>query len=222
MIFSKKQIDGIKVTLPRDELLRRSRILVVDDERPEIIEDLKSARFSVDYCADIDRSNLDLIERRLYDLILLDFGNVGAAFGNDQGLSLLRHIKRVNPATVVLAYTSKALGTEHAEFFRLADGVLAKDAGISESLERIEEALRKAHSVENLWRSVLAVCDIRPGSDSDREWQDLFVRGLKSPRKLARLKERIADVVGQELMQKVAIGLVEKMAELVVRSYLGV
>src|SRR3954468_12415174 len=163
----RKTLEGIKATLPREELLRRSRILVIDDESPEILEDLRSARFSVDYCPDVELTNLDVIERRLYDLIILDFGNVGASFGKDQGLSLLRHIKRVNPAIVVLAYTSKSLGTEHAEFYRLADGVLAKDAGISQSLEKVEEALRKAHSIDNLWRGVLAVCDVDAGSTTD-------------------------------------------------------
>ena len=100
-------------------------------------------------------------------MILLDFGDVGAAFGQDQGLSLLKHIKRVNPAIVVLSYTSKALETRHADFYRQTDGALAKDAGIQESLEKIEDALRKAHSIKNVWTGLLCLCDVTPGSAED-------------------------------------------------------
>jgi hypothetical protein len=121
---------------------------------------------------------------------------------------------------MVLAYTSKALGTEHADFYRLADGVLAKDAGIAESTRRIEEALQKAHSVENLWRGVLAVSGVTPGSTTDREWQDLLVRGIKKESKLREFRDRLSGAVGAELAQKVAIGLVEKIIEIGVRKAL--
>lgn len=99
MWFSKRSIDEVKVSLSRDELLRRSRLLVVDDERPEIVDDLKKARFSVDYESDITRDNMHVLESS-YDLILLDYGNVGKSFGSDEGLSLLKYIKRINPSVV--------------------------------------------------------------------------------------------------------------------------
>ena len=208
--------------MPREELVRRSRILVVDDEEPPIIEDLRLARFSVDYLPDIDASTLDRIERRLYDLVLLDFGNVGHAFGRDEGLSLLRHIKRVNPAIVVVAYTSRGLGSAHADFYRLADLVLSKDAGIQESAEKIEDGLRKAHSVENLWAALLAIGDIAPGSKQDREWQDLLVRGLSDERKLARLKQNLAATLQSETAKELGLSLLGKLIEVGVRAVAGV
>ena len=208
--------------MPREELVRRSRILIIDDERPDLIDDLKAAHFAVDHVTDIESDKIDLIERSLYDLILLDFGDVGAAFGQDQGLSLLRHIKRVNPAIVVLSYTSKALETKHADFYRETDGVLAKDAGIQESLEKIEDALRKAHSLENVWKGILALCDVRPGSTEDLEWQDLFVRGRASQRKLATLRTKIIGVLNSEATKTVATTLLTKAIELAVMASLGV
>src|SRR4051812_4790904 len=121
-LLKKHQIDELDIPpLSREDLLRRSRILVIDDERPDLIDDLKKRHFFVDHLPDITKENLDEIERPFYDLIILDFGNVGTSIGDDHGLSILRHIKRINPTAMVLAYTSKALGTEHAEFFRMAD-----------------------------------------------------------------------------------------------------
>lgn len=218
VVFFKKSIDSIKSSICRDELVRRSRVLVVDDERPEVIDDLKNAGFAVDYEPDITNSNMKMIERSRYDLILLDFGNVGGSFGSDEGLSLLRHVKRVNPSLVVIAYTSKSLGTDHADFYRLADGVLAKDAGIQESLEKIEDGLRKALSIENLWSGLLSVAEIPPNSTLDKQLQDLLVRGLESRRKMTTLRNRISALLGSEAAQKLAIGLITKIVEIAVKS----
>jgi hypothetical protein len=149
--------------------------------------------------------------------VLLDFGQVGEAVGKEQGLSILRHIKRVNPAIVVLAYTSKALSSEHADFYRLADGTLPKDAGIADSLRRIEDALQKAHSVENLWLGVLALSGVQPGSETDREWQNLLVRGIKNQKRLPAFRERLEQKVGPDAGRRIALGLVEKIAEIGLR-----
>jgi len=220
-VFHKKSISSINTKLPREELLRRSRVLVIDDEKPEIIEDLKRSHFAVDYYPDIDSSNIDVIERPLYDLVLLDFGNVGRQFGNDEGLSLLRHIKRVNPAIIVLSYTSKALAAGHADFYRLSDGVLAKDAGISESLEKIEEGLRKAHNLQNVWMGLLTVCDVKPGSKEDKEWQDLLVRGLNREAKMNKLKSNVTKLLSSTEAQKIGMTLLTKAMELAVKSTWG-
>jgi CheY-like chemotaxis protein len=218
----KLRLDSINVGMPREELIRRSRILVIDDERPDLIDDLQRSHFAVDYLADIRPENLaDRLDSNLYDLVLLDFGQVGEGIGREQGLSILRHIKRVNPAVVVLAYTSKALETQHADFYRLADGVLPKDAGIADSMRRIEEALQKAHSVENIWRGVLSVAGVQHGSQTDKEWQDLLVRGIKDNSKLPKFKDRLISTVGPEIAQKIAIGLVEKIVEIGVRAAIG-
>lgn len=217
----KLRLDSIDASMPREELIRRSRILVVDDERPDLIDDLQRSHFALEYVPDIRAENLsDKLDSNLYDLVLLDFGQVGEDIGKEQGLSILRHIKRVNPAVVVLAYTSKALGTDHADFYRLADGVLPKDAGIADSMRRIEEALQRAHSVENIWRGVLGVAGIQPGSQTDKEWQDLLVRGIRDQRKLPKFKDQLTSKVGPELAQRIAIGLVEKLVELAVRAAL--
>lgn len=221
MWFAKKAIKDINISLSRDELLRRSRLLVVDDERPDIVDDLKKARFSVDYEADITRDNMHIIESS-YDLILLDYGNVGKSFGVDEGLSLLKHIKRINPSVVVIAYTSKALNSDQSDFFRLANGVLNKDAGISDSLEMIEDGLKEALSTQNLWRGLLAITGIKPGSDQDKQWQDLYVRGLDKKDKLQELKNLIVKTPGVEGASKIGLVIFEKLVELGISSYFGV
>lgn len=218
--FHKYGIESLDCQTPRDDLLRRSRILVVDDERPKIIDDLKAAHFSVDYRIDIKKEDMQLIETPLYDLLLLDFGNVGKDFGEDEGLSLLKHIKRVNPALFVVAYTSKSLGNRHADFFRISDAVLSKDAGIQESLEVIEKGLQKAWSTSNLWGGLLAVSGITPGSKIDKELQDLYVRGIFKPSKFEKLKQALYKTLTNDLAQKVGFAILGKLIEIGIHSHL--
>lgn len=219
MWFSKKSIDEVKILLSRDELLRKSRLLVIDDERPDIVDDLKKARFSVDYESDITRDNMNILEST-YDLILLDYGNVGKSFGVDEGLSLLKHIKRINPSVVVIAYTSKALNSDQSDFFRLSNGVLNKDAGIADSLEKIEDGLKEALSTRNLWRGLLTITGTSPGSDKDKQWQDLYVRGLDNRSKLQELKDNISKAPSIEGASKIGVVILEKLIELGINSYL--
>lgn len=95
-LFSKKKISDIRFNPSREEIIKRGRILKIDDERPDLTDDLEKARFSVNYVPDIKKTNLDLTDNSVLDLIILDFGNIGKEFGIDKGLSLLRHIKRIN------------------------------------------------------------------------------------------------------------------------------
>lgn len=218
-LFKKKSLIGINANLPRDEMIRRSRVLIIDDEEPEIINDLCAANFSVDYLPDVTPDQMNYLDQGRYDLILLDFGNVGKHFGKDEGLSLLQHIRRVNPAVVVIAYTSKFLGTEHADFYREADLVLAKDAGIQDSTAKVEQGLRKAHSFENLWPALLSVCDIAPGSAQDREWQDLLVRSMDKQRYRDRLKAKVLHTLGSDGAQKLVSALLGRLGDLISHAH---
>jgi hypothetical protein len=78
-LFKRKNLSDYNPNLSRPELIRRSRILMIDDDQPKLIEDLKADGFSVDY--DPTGNDTAKIEKGLYDLIILDFGGVGAKFG---------------------------------------------------------------------------------------------------------------------------------------------
>jgi DNA-binding NarL/FixJ family response regulator len=218
MWFSKKKtIHDLKSTINREQLVRRSRLLIIDDEEPELIEDLKGAGFSVDYKADVDKTNQTIFERQIYDLVLLDFGNVGKAFGGDEGLSLLKYIKRVCPSTVVLTYTSKSLPTAHADFYRLADGTLSKDAGIQDSTEKIEEGLRRAWSVEKMWKGFLEKCNITPGSDADIQLQNQLAGAIGNSKKEKGFTATVIGLAGNADVQKFCEHLFVKIAEAMVK-----
>jgi DNA-binding response OmpR family regulator len=209
--FKHKQLSDYNPNLSRQELIRRSRILVIDDEQPKLIEDLRKDGFSVDY--DPTGNDTTNIEKNLYDLIILDFGGVGEKFGRDQGLSLLRHIKRVNPAPFILAYTSKSLPATQADFYRLTNGTLSKDAGIQESFLKIEDSLREALNVERLWTAVLQLALKNPEDRADL--QETLLKCLKK-KKFDSLYAKLAHHVGEAIKENLVGFLVQKLIGLAI------
>ena len=211
--FSSATISDLKANLSREEVISRGRILVVDDERPDLVDDLENEGFCVTYKADLSNDNFHLVRLEIYDLILLDFAGVGASFGVQEGLSLLKHIKRVSPAVFVLAYTSKGLKSNDSDFFRLADGVLSKDAGIGDSFEKIEEALKGALCIENRWKAFLISAGVTAGSKEDLDLQDKFVAGIKKSAKMKDFRSMVSSVASSEAAQKAAIAALPKIIE---------
>lgn len=139
----------------RDVLIQAGRIIFVDDEDVPLIEQLRHAGFAVDH----DRTGSEFetqINNQTYDVALLDHTGVGMQYGSGQGLDLLRHVRRVSPRTRIIAYTSRALGSGESDFYRLADAVLAKDAGKRESLEVVEEQIRSAFNKQHLFDALMS------------------------------------------------------------------
>jgi DNA-binding NarL/FixJ family response regulator len=211
--FEKRNLASYNPQLSREELIKRCRVLVIDDERPALIDDLVAAGFAVEHDAKGD--DTAKIERNLYDLILLDFGGVGLRFGKDHGLSLLKHIKRVNPAPFVLAYTSKSLSPEQSEFYRLTDGTLFKDAGIQDSFSRLEQGLHQALNIERIWGAAVTLA-LR-NSDDRRELEQVLMKCLKK-RRFEPLYERLAHFAGTSVKDKLIGALIKKLIDL---AFLG-
>ena len=198
--------------LTRDDLIHRCRILIIDDQRPALIDDLTRAGFSVDY--DSLGEDMTNVEKHLYDLILLDFGGVGERYGRDQGLALLRHIKRVNPSQFVLAYTSKSLPPhQSSDFYRLTDGTISKDAGIQESFEKIEESLKQAVKVDRMWEATLN--SIPSLSDRTRLQRAMNISiNKRSSGTIRRVLGRLPSITGEKVVEK----SLEKVIDLVFKG----
>lgn len=137
----------------RERLIQTGRMVVVDDEDPLIIEDLRKSGFAVDH--DKTGDDLTKFDNQIYDVAVIDYHGVGQGLGKNQGLDLLKHIRRVSPRTRLVAYTSRSLTAAESEFFRLSHVVLPKDMGLSESMALIEGQLRLAFSKEHLFESLL-------------------------------------------------------------------
>jgi DNA-binding NarL/FixJ family response regulator len=162
--FSKRQaISAMTAVLPRAEILRRGRIAVLDDEPPEMLQDLRDQGLSVDHLASTADPRFNRLAEAFYDLLLLDYGGIGGKFGEDEGLDVLKYLKRVNPGFRVVAFTARTFDASKGDFFRLCDGIIKKDAGIRETLEQVEfhlgTVLTPAHQFQALTSALGATAD---------------------------------------------------------------
>lgn len=198
------RLNDYNPTLTREELIRRSRILVVDDETPPLIGELQKEGFAVDH--DPLGSDMTKVLKGLYTLVILDYGNVGLTYGKQQGLDYLRELKRCNPACYVIAYTSKSLKTHQSDFYRLADATLSKDAAWGETLEVIETSLRNAFDVVRLWNAVLSLSG---ASERDKKSLERQLAIALETRQNDSLMENLGRIVGSSVTDSL-IGHVTK------------
>jgi len=61
-------------------------------------------------------------------VVCLDIQGVGKLQSQDQGLGILKHLKLVSPAQIIVAYSNADFSLRYKEFFDLADHVLPKEA----------------------------------------------------------------------------------------------
>ena len=194
-------LESFDQTLTRERLIQSGRIILVDDETPLLIQELKDEGFAVDH--DLEGKDLHNLESQIYDLAILDYHGVGQRLGSSQGLDLLKHIRRVSPRTRLIAYTSRSLNAAESEFFRLSHSVLPKDLGLGDSLVLIESELRKAFSKEHLFEALISKLQLSKPQDK-QYFHDALVKALSKGDE-STFKEAITKAVGDASQKAVEI-----------------
>lgn len=187
--------------LTRERLIQAGRILIVDDEEPLFISELKTEGFAVDH----DRSGNDPknIESQIYDVAIVDYHGVGQKLGAMQGLDLVKHIRRVSPRTRLIAYTSRSLSASESAFFRLSHSVLPKDLGLGDSLALVEDELIKAFSKEHLFDALISKLNVS-GEKEKKRIRTALVKAL-ADRNESQFKQGLGEIAGQAAGKAVEI-----------------
>lgn len=209
---------SISHNISRENLKRNCRILFIDDENVDLISDLRKEGFSVDH--DKNGNDVSNIERGYFDLVVLDYNGVGTKYGNDQGLSLLKAIKRVNKSVFVLSYTSQNLPpNKSSEFYTLCDGTLNKDDGVADSIKRIEDALRQAVQPERIWHGVLKGLNIEPNTNKAKQLEKQVVQAVLKSRRDDALRA-LGETPGSSENSLIP-ALIEKLIKFAIDRYMG-
>lgn len=108
----------------RSEILKRARILVIDDGEFPYITLFQEDGYTVQQWKDV--TDLSALENGDFDLILLDLRGVGRKHSADEGFGILKHIRETAPAQIIVAYSSADLSLDYQPFFRNADAILHK------------------------------------------------------------------------------------------------
>lgn len=136
MLFKKSQ-DKKKLTV--EEIRKRARILVVDDNDFAYLELFKRDGYVIDKWDDID--DLPKIERGEFDIILLDIQGIGKELSQEQGLGVLKHIRKACPIQIVIAYSNADFSLKYQEFFKMADETLDKSSDYVEFKRIVDKLL---------------------------------------------------------------------------------
>lgn len=129
------------------QIRSRARILLIDDDKFSY-DQLFRVRDGYRLEKWSQLKNLVELQDGTYDLIILDYYGVAPKSApTDEGLAILRSIKKARPEQLVLAYSGQALGLQSSEFISLADDVVSKSEDYPVFQSKVDQLLRKRYSV---------------------------------------------------------------------------
>lgn len=131
--------------LPLDEIKKRARLLVIDDEDFVYKGLFENDGYVMDKWNDVE--DLSKLEQNYFDIILLDVQGVGSALSSQQGLGVLQHIRQTTPAQIVIAFSNADYSLKYQDFFRLADAALSKGADYVEFKRKVDDLLIQRFSL---------------------------------------------------------------------------
>jgi hypothetical protein len=107
-----------------EELKKRTRIVVIDDEDGFPIKLFQNEGYSIDKWEKVE--DYSKLENGFYDIIILDIKGVANHISTDDGLGVLTSIKKKNPSQIVISYSQYSYDLNKIQFFQLADENIAK------------------------------------------------------------------------------------------------
>lgn len=125
--------------LEHDEIVKRARVLVLDDGEFPYLRLFRRDGYTIEKWNRV--KDLPALEAGDYDVILLDLHGVGLAESADQGFGVLAHLRKVNPAQIVVAYSNAEWSVDYQAFFESADAVLHKTKDDYVSFKRTVDGL---------------------------------------------------------------------------------
>lgn len=154
MLFSKKRLQDLMPSVSYNDLKKRVRIIVIDDDPNSFpISILKDEGYSIDYWEEV--KTLSKLEEGFYDIIILDIMGVAKKYSPDEdGIGILKHLKKVNPAQVVIAFSGHSFDLSKSVFWKLADDTLAKPVNALECKDAIDELIKKFITPQYFWSGI--------------------------------------------------------------------
>ena len=154
----------------REEITKRARLLIIDDQDFPYLKFFQRDGYQIEKKDDVE-SVRDL-ERGDWDMVLLDLHGVGTAFSDEQGLGVLRHLRRSAPSVLVIAYSNADWPLDiNQDFFDLADATVGKsNASYFEFKQKVDEQLIRRYSQGFFIDRFADVVGSENAARSEKEW----------------------------------------------------
>lgn len=200
----RRQITDLELALPLSEARKRARILVVDDDdRAFPVKLLQSEGYNVTYWQKVE--SLRRLEDGEFDIIILDIAGISAPeMSRRDGFGVLEHLKRYNPAQIIVAYSGQSFDLSQQRFFQQADDFLAKPSDLLECKGKIDTLLQARFTAKHYWTVLVEVLRRNDVSaEKIVEFESFFVKraqknhdiSLESITNRLKVSKEIAEVV---------------------------
>jgi len=150
-----RSISDLKLAIPLSEARKRARILVIeDDEQAFPVKLLENEGYNVQRWARVE--NIRKLEEGEFDIIILDIGGISLPeMSQRDGFGVLEHLKKYNPAQIVVAYSGQSFDLSKQQFFKQADDFLAKPSDLLECKEKIDRLLQTRFTAKHYWETLI-------------------------------------------------------------------
>lgn len=117
-------LETIKVTTDFEELKRRSKIVIIDDENGFPIKLFKDENYNIEKWDKV--KDYGRLENGNFDIIILDIKGVAQHISEEDGLGVLVNLKKKNPAQIIISYSQHSYDLNKIQFFQQADENITK------------------------------------------------------------------------------------------------
>lgn len=177
-----KDLKEYKPPFEFDELKKRTRIVVIDDEDNFPVKLFQNEGYSIDKWDTV--SDYGKLESGFYDIIVLDIKGVALHISEDDGLGVLESIKENNPAQIIIAYSQHSFDLSKSRFWELADEKIAKPSDFLKIKGKIDSLIRNKYKPERYIDSLRGVLiKNRIGSKEIRKFDSSLSKLIKTKEK---------------------------------------
>lgn len=121
-----QNMSSLRRPIDFEEIKKRIRIVIVDDEDSFPIKLFQSEGYSIEKWDKVTDISYGKLESGFYDIIILDIKGIALDISQDDGLGVLENIKAKNPAQIIIAYSQHSFDLSKSKFWKLADETIAK------------------------------------------------------------------------------------------------
>lgn len=176
------------------DLTRLSQLLVIDDKEFEYVPLFERDGYHITVWDSV--RNLQQLESGEFHVILLDMRGIGVKEVEFQGAGLIEHIKAVNPAQYVIAYSSQRFTLDYQRFFEQADDKIRKSEDYARFKRSVDSGLSYRFS-EDYYRSLVTQI---LGNEPDRSVARALSHAIRGDR-----TEKLRKLLHQRAVEPVQI-----------------
>lgn len=214
--LSQPTIEDIASPLPTSEMRKRTKIVVVDDEKASFpTKGLQDNGYTVEWWDKVNAANLRRLENGEFDIIILDIQGIAEKSLSDtgNGLGILRRIKNVNPDQIVVAFSGQTYDLDSISFFKSADESMRKPVTLTQCMEVLDRLISEHVSVRAYWDNLQRLLE-KSGVPTGKI-KSLELTVVKSAKTGKRLSfEEIQRIVGNIDSLLTVVGWVTKIVSL--------